>query len=69
EITLKKLKTEQQMHIQNSAKTPPLSAEEQFQYLQRENLSKLLKGEISAKEANLDLDFMQHNLEKVEGIL
>ena len=69
EITLKKLKTEQQMHIQNSAKTPPLSAEEQFQYIQRENLSKLLKGEISAKEANLDLDFMQHNLEKVEGIL
>lgn len=36
EITLKKLKTEQQMHIQNSAKTPPLSAEEQFQYIQRE---------------------------------
>lgn len=69
EIRLKKLKTEQQMHIQNSAKTPPLSAEEQFQYIQRENLSKLLKGEISAKEANLDLDFMQHNLEKVEGIL
>ena len=69
EITLKKLKTEQQMHIQNSAKTPPLSAEEQFQYIQRETLSKLLKGEISAKEANLDLDFMQHNLEKVEGIL
>lgn len=69
EITLKKLKTEQQMHIQNSAKTPPLSAEEQFQYIQRETLSKLLKGEISAKEANLDLDFMQDNLEKVEGIL
>jgi hypothetical protein len=69
EITLEKLKTEQQMHIQNSAKTPPLSAEEQFQYIQRETLSKLLKGEISAKEANLDLDFMQHNLEKVEGIL
>lgn len=69
EITLKKLKTEQQMHIQNSAKTPPLSAEEQFPYIQRETLSKLLKGEISAKEANLDLDFMQHNLEKIEGIL
>ncbi|WP_303275638.1 MobQ family relaxase [Acinetobacter soli] len=69
EITLKKLKTEQQMHIQNSAKTPPLSAEEQFQYIQRETLSKLLKGEISAKEANLDLAFMQDNLEKVEGIL
>jgi MobA/MobL family len=69
EIKLSKLKTEQQIQIKNSPKTPPLSPEEQFQYLQKETLVKLLKGEISAKEANLDLEFMQRNLEKVENTL
>lgn len=69
EIKLSKLKTEQQIQIKNSPKTPPLSPEEQFQYLQKETLVKLLKGEISAKEANLDLDFMQRNLEKAENTL
>lgn len=69
EIKLSKMKTEQQIQIKNSPKTPPLSPEEQFQYLQKETLVKLLKGEINAKDANLDLDFMQRNLEKAENTL
>ncbi|OTG70486.1 nickase [Acinetobacter terrae] len=69
EIKLSKLKTEQQIQIEHSAKTPPIDEKTVFEQKQRETLVQLLKGEISAKDANLDLDFMQHHLEKVENTL
>ncbi|MEQ1348815.1 MobQ family relaxase [Acinetobacter lwoffii] len=69
EIKLSKLKTEQQIQIKHSAKTPPIDEKTMFEQKQRETLVQLLKGEISAKDANLDLDFMQHHLEKVENTL
>src|SRR5690606_39175674 len=61
--------TEQQIQIKHSAKTPPMDEKTVFEQKQRETLVQLLKGEISAKDANLDLDFMQHHLEKVENTL
>ncbi len=69
EIKLRKLKTEQQIQIKNSAKTPPIDEKALFEEKQRETLVKLLQGEISAKEANLDLDFMQDDLKKVKNTL
>jgi hypothetical protein len=69
EIKLSKLKTEQQIQTKHSAKTPPIDEKALFEQKHRETLVQLLKGEISAKEANLDLDFMQRNLEKVENTL
>ncbi|MDP1389560.1 nickase, partial [Acinetobacter lwoffii] len=40
-----------------------------FEEKQRETLGKVLKREISAKEANLDLDFMQDVFKKAENTL
>ena len=58
EIKLSTLKTEQQIQIKNSAKTPTLTKKP---YLRKteETLGKVLNREISAKDANLDLEFMQ----------
>ncbi|MEK5749839.1 nickase, partial [Acinetobacter nosocomialis] len=67
EIKLSKLKTEQQIQIKNSAKTPPIDEKALFEEKQRETLGKVLKREISAKDANLDLDFMQDVLKKAEN--
>ncbi|OWW72397.1 nickase, partial [Acinetobacter baumannii] len=69
EIKLRKLKTEQQIQIKNSAKTPPIDEKALFEEKQRETLVKLLQGEISAKEANLDLHFMQDVFKKAENTL
>ncbi|HCU75475.1 MAG TPA: hypothetical protein DGS69_08115 [Acinetobacter baumannii] len=69
EIKLSKLKTEQQIQIKNSAKTPPIDEKALFEEKQRETLGKVLKREISAKEANLDLDFMQDVFKKAENTL
>jgi len=66
EIKLSTLKTEQQIQIKNSAKTPPIDEKALFEEKQRETLGKVLKREISAKDANLDLDFMQRNLKQAE---
>ena len=63
------MKTEQQTQIKNSAKTPPIEEKALFEQKQRETLVKLLQGEISAKEANLDLDFMQDVFKKAENTL
>ncbi|KGH51325.1 nickase, partial [Acinetobacter idrijaensis] len=56
EIKLSTLKTDQQIQIKNSAKTPPIDEKALFEKKQRETLGKVLKREISAKDANLDLD-------------
>ena len=69
EIKLSALKTEQQTQIENSAKTPPIDEKALFEEKQRETLGKVLKREISAKEANLDLDFMQDVFKKAENTL
>lgn len=69
EIKLSTLKIEQQAQIENSAKTPPVDEKAIFEQKQRETLVKLLQGEISAKETNLDLDFMQDVFKKVENTL
>ena len=69
EINLSKLKKEQQIQIEHSAKTPPIDEKAVFEEKQRETLVQLLKGQISAKDANLDLDFMQQHLEKAEKTL
>ena len=69
EIKLSTLKTEQQIQIKNSAKTPPIDEKALFEEKQRETLVKLLQGEISAKEANLDLHFMQDVFKKAENTL
>ena len=69
EIKLSTLKTEQQTQIENSAKTPPIDEKALCEQKQRETLVKLLQGEISAKETNLDLDFMQDVFKKAENTL
>jgi len=69
EIKLSTLKTEQQTQIENSAKTSPIDEKALFEQKQRETLAKLLQGEISAKETNLDLDFMQDVFKKAENTL
>ena len=69
EIKLSTLKTEQQIQIKHSAKTPPIDEKALFEQKQRETLFQLLKGEISAKEANLGLDFMQDVFKKAENTL
>ena len=61
EIELNKLKIQQQIQSKHSAKTPPIDEKAEFQRKQGETLKKLIKGEISAKEADLDLGFMQHS--------
>src|SRR5690606_37801702 len=66
EIKLSKLKKEQQIQIEHSAKTPPIDEKAMFEEKQRETLVQLIKGQISAKDANLDLDFMQRNLKQAE---
>ena len=69
EIKLSTLKTDQQIQIKNSTKTPPIDEKALFEKKQRETLVQLLKGEISAKEANLGLDFMQDVFKKAENTL
>src|SRR5690606_10739876 len=69
EIKLSTLKTEQQTQIENSAKTPPIDEKALFEQEQRETLGKVLKREISAKDANLDLDFMHDDFKKAENTL
>ena len=69
EIQLQKLKKQQKIEAENSPKTPPVDEKTLLQQEQREILDKVLKGEISAKEANLDPDFMQQHMEKAENIL
>src|SRR5690606_42054993 len=61
EIKLNKLKIQQQTQSKHSAKTPPIDEKAEFQRKQGETLKKLIKGEISAKEADLDLGFMQYS--------
>jgi hypothetical protein len=69
EIELNKLKIRQQIQIANSAKTPPIDAKSEFRLKQGETLTQLIKGEISAKEAHLDQDFMQEALKHAESSL
>ncbi|MFP0337693.1 MobQ family relaxase [Acinetobacter baumannii] len=69
QIKLSTLKTEQQIKLKNSAKTPPIDEKALFEEKQRETLGKVLKREISAKDADLDMDFMQQHLEKAEKTL
>src|SRR5690606_15008206 len=69
EIKLSKLKKEQQIQIEHSAKTTPIDEKSLLEEKQRETLGQLLKCQISAKDANLDLDFMQQHLEKAEKTL
>ncbi|WP_336020017.1 MULTISPECIES: MobQ family relaxase [Acinetobacter] len=69
EIKLNTLKTEQQIQIKNSAKTPPIDEKALFEEKQRETLGKVLNREISAKDANLDLEFMQDVFKKAENTL
>lgn len=69
EIQLSKLKIEQQIQSKHSAKTPPIDEKTLFQQKQGETLIQLIKGEISAKEANLDLGFMQHSFKLADQTL
>src|SRR5699024_7989963 len=66
EIKLSTLKTEQQIQIKHSAKTPPIDEKALFEEKQRETLAQVLKDQTSAKDSNLDLDFMQRNLKQAE---
>ncbi|MDU4033820.1 MobQ family relaxase [Acinetobacter sp.] len=69
EIELNKLKIKQQILSKHSARTPPIDEKAVFEEKQRESLAKVLQGEISAKDANLDLGFMQSSLEKATNTL
>ena len=59
EIELSRLKIKHQIQSKHSARTSPVDDRAAFKQKQAETLKKLVTGEISAKEADLDPVFMQ----------